>query len=175
MTDIQIRRYRPEDVDALYEAVIESKAELTRWSWWCHDNYARQDALTWVEGRPSAWERNEEWSFLIVDARGQLLGSCGIHRLDLRGGTGELGYWVRTSATRQGVATEATRQLCRWAFEDQKLQRIEILASVENTASQRVAERAGGIREGILRQRINLHGRRHDCVLFAIFQEHLRR
>jgi len=174
VAEIQIRRYRPDDVDAVYEAVIESKPELTRWSWWCRDDYARQDALTWVAGRPDAWERNEEWSFLIVDAQGQMLWSCGIHRLDLRGGVGELGYWVRTSATGQGVATAATRQLCRWAFEEAGLQRIEILASIENTASQRVAEKAGGLREGILRQRISLHGRRHDCVLFAILKDQFR-
>lgn len=167
---IHLRRYRPDDVDAMYEAVIASKRELSRWMPWCHAEYSRQDAAAWVESRPGAWERNDEWSFLIVDAEDQLLGSCGIHRLDLKNGVGELGYWVKTSATRRGIASEATRQLCRWAFEEAGLERIEILASIENLASQRVAEKAGGIREGLLRQRLALRNKRHDCVLFAIFK-----
>jgi ribosomal-protein-serine acetyltransferase len=168
---IQLRRYRPDDIDAVYEAVIESRVELSRWMPWCHPDYSRDDAVWWVESRPAAWEQNEEWSHLIVDSHGQLLGSCGIRRLDLRNGVGELGYWVRTSATGQGVATEATRQLCEWAFREQGLHRIEILAAVENLPSQRVATKVGGVREGILRQRLLLHGRRHDCTLDVILKE----
>jgi ribosomal-protein-serine acetyltransferase len=171
--DIQLRPYRPDDIDAVYEAVLESKAELTPWMPWCHAGYSREDAAAWVAGRPDAWARNEEWSFVIVDSAGRLLGACGIHRLDLRNGVGELGYWVRTSATRQGIATEATRQACRWAFAEAGLERIEILAAVENVASQRVAEKAGAVREGRLQGRLLLPDRRHDAVLFAILKDQL--
>jgi RimJ/RimL family protein N-acetyltransferase len=167
-TAVQIRRYRPDDVDAITEAVLESKAELSRWMPWCHPGYCRQDAVTWVESRPNAWERNEEKGFVIVNSDGRLLGTCGIHHIDLRNQFGEIGYWVRSSATRQGVATEAVRRACQWAFEEGDLHRIEIVVSVENIASQRVAEKAGGVREGVLRERIPLHGRRHDCILFSI-------
>ena len=170
-TTTLIRQYRADDVDAIYSAVIASKPELSPWMPWCHDEYSRLDTETWVEGRPTAWERDDEWSFLIVDQNDTVLGSCGIHRLDLKNGVGELGYWVRTQSTRQGIATDATRQLCRWALSEAGLRRIEILASVENVASQRVAEKAGGIREGILRQRIWLHGRPHDCILYSILKQ----
>ena len=170
VSEIRLRRYQPEDVEAIYEAVIESMAELSAWMPWCHAGYSRLDTQNWVEGRPGAWERNEEWSFLITDDQDRLLGGCGIHRMDLKHGVGELGYWMRTSNTRCGIATQATRQLSQWAFTEAGLERIEILAAVDNLPSQRVAEKAGAVREGILRGRIDLHGRRHDCVLFAILK-----
>jgi len=170
-TDVEIRRYEPCDVDAIYESVMESKTELSPWMPWCHADYSKQDAVTWVNGRPGAWERNEARSFVIVDDNRRLLGTCSIHRLDSRNGVGEVGYWVRSSVTRQGIATEATRQLCRWAFHEGDLHRLEMLVSVENAASQRVAEKVGATREAILRQRHVLHGRRHDCVLFAILND----
>ena len=172
--EIQIRRYRPDDVDAVYEAVMASKRELSVWMPWCHETYSKQDTVTWVEGRPRAWESNEEWSFLIVNSDDDVLGSCGIHRIDLRNDVGELGYWVRSSVVCRGIATEATRQLSRWAFHEKGLERIEILASVENAASQRVAEKAGGIREGILRKRIRLDQCRHDGVLYSILKGQFR-
>jgi ribosomal-protein-serine acetyltransferase len=170
-TEILIRRYLPEDVDAVFDAVTESKTELTRWMPWCHEHYSREEARDWVLSRPDAWQRQEEWSFLICDEPGRVLGGCGIHRLDLKNGVGELGYWIRTSATRAGIGTEATRQVCRWAFAEAGLERIEILAAVQNLASQRVAEKAGASREGILRQRIRLHGEREDCVLFSLLKQ----
>ena len=171
MTDIELRQYQQNDVDAIYETVMESKAELSPWMMWCHENYSRQDAETWVEGRPGAWDRNESWSFVVVDSSERLLGTCGIHRIESLHGVGELGYWVRSSMTSQGIATEATRKLCQWAFADKGLQRIEIIMSVENIASQRVAEKAGAVREGILRQRLSLNGRRHDAVMFAVLND----
>jgi ribosomal-protein-serine acetyltransferase len=166
----QIRRYRPSDVEAVYEAVLESKAELSLWMPWCHPAYAKCDAESWVESRAAAWERNEEWSFLIVDTHDRVLGGAGLHRLDLRNGVGELGYWVRTSATRQGVATSATRLMARWAFAEQGLRRLEILAAVGNAFSQRVALKAGFVREAILRERVVLQDRPHDCALFSLLQ-----
>jgi ribosomal-protein-serine acetyltransferase len=168
---IQLRQYQSDDVDAVYQAVLESKAQLSPWMPWCHPGYGRQDAEIWVKGRPSAWDRNEAWSFVVVDSRNQLLGTCGIHRIDLLNRVGELGYWVRSCVTCRGIATEAARQLCQWAFAERGLHRVEIVMSVENIASQRVAEKVGAIREGILRQRLLLHGRRHDAVLFAVLND----
>ncbi|MCA9186555.1 MAG: GNAT family N-acetyltransferase [Planctomycetales bacterium] len=171
MNDIQLRQYKSSDVDLICDAVTESKADLSPWMMWCHENYSRQDAVTWVEGRPGAWERNESWSFLVVEPCGQLLGTCGIHRIDLLNGVGELGYWVRSSMIGQGIATIATRKLCQWAFAEKGMHRIEIIMSVENIASQRVAEKAGAVREGVLRQRIVLQDGRHDALMFAVLKD----
>jgi len=163
----QIRRYRSEDIDAIYEAVIESKPELSSWMPWCHEAYSKTDTQTWVEARGPAWDCNEDWSFLIVDANDRILGGTGVHRIDLRNGVAELGYWVRTSATRQGVATAAVGLLSEWAFREKGLRRLELLSSVQNIPSQRVALSAGFVREAVLRERIVLHERPHDCVLFS--------
>ena len=171
MSTIELRKYQSSDTEPVYEAVLESRPELSPWMPWCHDRYSREDARTWVESRDRAWIQNEEWSFVISRRGDNLLGACGIHRIDSRNGVGELGYWVRTTEAGKGVATQAIRQIAQWAFGDPGLHRLEIVASVQNTASQRAAEKAGAIREGILRERLILNGVRHDAVLFAILKQ----
>ncbi|TWU21959.1 GNAT family N-acetyltransferase [Bythopirellula polymerisocia] len=168
---VTLRRYQLSDVDAIWEAVQESRAELSRWMTWCHEDYSLEDNRKWVEGRPMAWDSNEEWGFVIVGENDRVLGTCGIHRIDLMHHVGELGYWVRTSAAGQGVATQATQQLCNWAFREKSLRRIEILTDVENLASQSVAIKSGGIYEGTLRQRLYVQGLAHDCMLFAVLDD----
>ena len=84
-----------------------------------------------------------------------------------------LGYWVRTSATGKGIASRATRLVAGFAFEELKLQRVEIMAAVGNIASQRVAEKAGAIREGVLRKRLLNDDRPLDAVLFSLIEEDL--
>ena len=168
--DISIRRYQATDVDPIYQAVLESRKELAPWAQWCHENYSREDTLAWVESREAAWEQNNEWHFVIVDSEGEVLGSCGIHHVDLNNRVGELGYWIRSSRTNQGVATAAGAKLCQWAFDEDRLDRIGIVVATLNRGSQRVAEKLGAAKEGTLRQRLLLHGQRLDCFLYSILR-----
>jgi RimJ/RimL family protein N-acetyltransferase len=167
---IRIRPFRRTDIDAVFDAVTESIAELAPWMPWCHPGYSREETTTWVENRDSEWESRTAYSFVIEAHDGRVLGSCGLNRFDWPGQTANLGYWVRTSATRLGVATQAVGLLSAWAFAETELYRLEILAALGNVGSQRVAQKSGAVFEGILRQRLMLHDRRHDAVLFSILR-----
>jgi RimJ/RimL family protein N-acetyltransferase len=79
-----------------------------------------------------------------------------------------LGYWVRTSQVGRGVATQAVQLLARWAFSHTDLVRLEIVVAAGNETSQRVAEKAGAAREGLLRKRLQPHRRWHDALLYSI-------
>ena len=79
-----------------------------------------------------------------------------------------LGYWVRPDAAGQGVATAATRLLARDGFERLGLVRIEIVMDPENTASRRVAEKAGATFEGRLRNRLSSGRGVRDALLFSL-------
>ena len=86
---------------------------------------------------------------------------------------GNLGYWVRSTAAGRGVATQAARLMARFAFEQVGLHRVEILAAIPNIASQRVAEKAGAVREGVLRNRLLIRGVSYDAILFSLIPEDL--
>jgi ribosomal-protein-serine acetyltransferase len=49
--------------------------------------------------------------------------------------------------------------------------RIEILAAVENIASRKAAEKAGAFDEGIPRSRLIIGGRIHDAALFSFVRK----
>jgi RimJ/RimL family protein N-acetyltransferase len=68
------------------------------------------------------------------------------------------------------VATRAVRLLSGWALRELRLPRVQLLADVDNVASQRVAEKAGFRREGVLRQALEIKGRRSDCVMYSLLQ-----
>jgi RimJ/RimL family protein N-acetyltransferase len=166
---IALRRYVPEDIDALYAAVDESRAVIGRWMPWCHAAYGREDAAHWVNTREQAWAEGNELSMLIVDAAsGSLLGSSGLNQFNRINGFANLGYWVRASAQRQGVASAAARLVASYAFGSVGLDRVEILAAVDNVASQRTAERVGAHFEGICRNRLKQFGGVADAALYAL-------
>ena len=169
---IRLRRHRRSDVDGHMEAVGESVAEISLWLPWCHPDYSRAESEAWIAARPEAWESGESFEYVIEDAvTGQFIGGCGLNSLDWPSRRANLGYWLRTSRAGQGIMTRAAGMLARIGFEDLGLHRIEITAAVDNSASQRVAEKIGAVREGRLRNRFLLHGRRHDAFLYSLIPE----
>jgi len=156
------------DAPLHHEAAAESVAEVGRWLDWLHEGYELAESRTWIEAIVAARDRGEMYEFFAFDQAGRFLGGCGLNRLDMRFLKSNLGYWVRTSAAGKGVATAATRLLARFGFETLGLQRIEIIAAVDNLPSQRVAEKAGARREGILRNGIRYRGENVDAVGFSL-------
>lgn len=67
-----------------------------------------------------------------------------------------------------GVTTRAARLAARFGFEDLRLHCIEIVFAAGNKASQRVAEKAGAKKEGVLRNRLLLANQLHDAVRHSL-------
>lgn len=168
MAVCSLRAYEREDAEPLWEAARESVAEVFPWLPWCHAGYSMREAVAWVDSRRQLAALGHEYSFAIVGEDGRLLGGCGINQINRIHRFANLGYWVRTSATRRGAATEAVRQVAQFAFDNTDLVRLEIVCAVGNDASQRVAERSGAVREGVLRHRLLLRGQPVDAVMYSL-------
>jgi RimJ/RimL family protein N-acetyltransferase len=171
---ILIRPFRAGDEDVLYEAVRESIAEVSVWLPWCHQDYSIEESREFITSREIASQGGEWYSFGIFEKNsGIFLGGVGINFINRVHQMANLGYWVRTSEAGHGVATTATRLAARFGFAELGLQRIEIVAAVDNVPSQRVAEKSGAKREGILRKRLLIRGESLDAVLFSLVPEDL--
>uniref|UniRef100_A0A0D9VX60 N-acetyltransferase domain-containing protein n=1 Tax=Leersia perrieri TaxID=77586 RepID=A0A0D9VX60_9ORYZ len=83
-----------------------------------------------------------------------------------------VGYRVAQAYWGRGVATGAVRAAAEAVFAEWPwLERLEAVADVENPASQRVLEKAGFVREGVLRRYVLLKGRPRDMVMFSRVRE----
>ena len=169
-----LRPYRVSDIDSVYEAVRESIPELSVWMSWCHPDYSIEETGTWIESQPDKWEKGAEYNFAISYNTGPLcLGGCGLNVIDHDCGIANLGYWVRTSQTNKGIATAATLLTAQFAFNELKLNRVELTIAVDNQASLRVADKAGATREGILRNRVMKNDTPSDAVVFSFIPQDL--
>jgi ribosomal-protein-serine acetyltransferase len=166
---VLLRPYRPEDVAPIYEAVWESIAELSKWMAWAHAHYSVEETGKWIESCGETWANGTECNFVVTDAKdGSFLGGCGLNRISHEERRANLGYWVGTSHTGQGIATAAALLVARFGFGQLQLQRIEITAATDNKASQRVAEKVGAARDRILAKWITVGDRLYDAVVFSL-------
>jgi RimJ/RimL family protein N-acetyltransferase len=136
---------------------------------WCQPNYALQDSRAFVSSRDDQWKDGKEYSFVIYSLKDdELLGSVGLSRLDHAHGCANVGYWVRHTRTRQGIASAAVQLIATFAFRELGLNRLELLVPLGNHPSMRVAEKAGALKEGVLNKKLKLQGIPCDAVSYAI-------
>src|SRR5262245_24620430 len=120
--------------------------------------------------------QGEELSFALVEPSDheKVLGGGSLHGIDLEQGRASVGYWLEPHARGRGIVTHAVRLVARWAFEELGIARLELTCGPDNQASQRVAERCGFSREGVLRSHRSFKGRRRDTVIFSLLPGELR-
>jgi RimJ/RimL family protein N-acetyltransferase len=106
-------------------------------------------------------------AFAAVDPDGRLVGLALAPQIDRDACEAELGYLVAPWARGRGVATELLRLLTDWAFAEAGILRAELVIDVANLASKRVAERAGYVREGVMRSVDFKAGARIDAELWS--------
>jgi RimJ/RimL family protein N-acetyltransferase len=166
---VRIRPFQSGDAQAIYAAVQESAAQTSPWLPELNENLSLDEIQAWLGSQARAWSEGSAYNFAIVAGQpDRLLGGCGLTQINRRHGFANLFYWVRSSRTGQGAATAAVLLLARFGFDTLALQRIEIVVAVENPASLRVAEKAGALREGVLRNRIRAGEAVYDAVMFSL-------
>ena len=165
--DLVLRPWTEVDVPALVVACNDP--EIAHWIPLIPSPYTEEDALTFVRGDV----RPEEQS-LAMTLEGTVVGAIGlgVNSMNYRG---RIGYWVAASARGRGVCTRALRLLSRWAIDELDLQRLDLITDPDNLASQRVAEKVGFRREGVLRAHLrHPDGRIRDSVMFSLLPGELR-
>lgn len=104
---------------------------------------------------------------ITAAATGEALGAAVLTLRPQAGVTG-IGYWLLAPARGRGLATRAVGLLSGWAVRDAGLTRVEAWVEPGNVASQRVLERAGLQREGVLRSLLRFEDGPADAVVFSL-------
>jgi RimJ/RimL family protein N-acetyltransferase len=148
---------------------------MQRFSWRTAP-FTETDARDFFAEQEEARLRGEGLSFALVEPRRQevVLGCDSLDDVRLDQGCAAVGYWLAQEARGRGLAANAVRLVARWAFAELGLARLELTCGPDNEASQRVAERCGFLREGLLRSHVRFKGARRHSVIYSLLPGELR-
>jgi RimJ/RimL family protein N-acetyltransferase len=166
---LEMRATRAGHGAEIHEAFMESHTQLRPWLPWAVEQQSLEQAERHCREMQARWHAREEIDFLFHRrADGRFVGKGGLHTIDWTVPKFEIGYWIRTPAARQGLASEAALALLGLARERLGARRLEITSDARNAPSRRVAEKCGFTLEGILRQsRRDNAGELADACMYA--------
>jgi RimJ/RimL family protein N-acetyltransferase len=150
--------------------------DIQRWTL-VPEGYTEDDARSFVAHTASARDAGASLELAVVEAAdtAELLGSVGLVGIDWEREHAEVGYWTAPWARRRGVAVRAVQVLSSWSFAALGLARLQLMPFAANAASQRVAERAGYTREGVLRSYYRSKTGLVDVAMYSLLRDDVRR
>jgi [ribosomal protein S5]-alanine N-acetyltransferase len=96
-----------------------------------------------------------------------IVATVGFHTVSALNGTAEITYDVAPHCWDQGIATAACRAATSWGFQVRGWHRIQATTVLANVRSQRVLERCGYLREGVVRNFRVVRGLPADYIMYS--------
>jgi ribosomal-protein-serine acetyltransferase len=99
---------------------------------------------------------------------GELAGIIGYHHLEWANRSTCVGYWLAEQFQGRGIMAKACNSIVDYAFDDWRLNRVEIRCAMENVKSRAIPERLGFKTEGVLREAEWLYDHYVDHVVYGM-------
>ena len=169
LTDrLVLRPFRDDDLDAFH--AIQSRPDVVRYLYW--EPRSREEAEEMLGRRKvqSAIEKEGDGLHLAADLRttGELIGHFSLYFANREHRQGEIGFVLHPDHHGLGYATEGSRLMLRFGFEDLGLHRVIGRCDARNGASARVMERLGMRREAHLIENEFVKGEWTDELVYAL-------
>jgi ribosomal-protein-alanine N-acetyltransferase len=163
-----LRPFTMADADAIF--TLHSNAYVLRfWDAPPWSEHARAERFIAACGRMA--EEGSGARLAMVRASDEaFIGWCSLTRWNPDYRSASMTYCLDDSAWGHGHATEAGRAMLQWAFDTLELNRVQAETDTRNTASARVLDKLGFVREGTLREDCVVNGEVSDSWVYGLIR-----
>ena len=162
--DFSLRPYKKEDAKSLAKNINNKK--IYKNTLRIPYPYGLKDAKKWIdENLKELKKENPSMVNFVININDEVAGSIGFDNLESH--KAEIGYWLAEKYWNRGIMTQVVKLVTKFGFQGLKLKRIYVFAFLFNKASQRVLEKTGFKKEGILKNNVIKDGKIMDDYLYA--------
>lgn len=171
-----LQRFTRRDATTLDDAIRVSLTDLNQWLPWARMDYASGDTSAFIRDSVQAWKEDRAWDYSIRlhEDPSRHVGNVSLWTVSKLGKIAEIGYWVRSDETSRGICTEAVDRLLGEAFGSMGYHKVVLRIAVGNEASDRVADKLGFTKEGVLREELLIRGNWVDHSLWSLLDREYR-
>lgn len=164
--DIVLRALRLSDAKRLSELADNEKISRN-----LRDGFPNPYTLTAAENFLAKFTNQDPLTFFGIDYNGEYVGNISLIPCeDIYRMSAEIGYFIGEPYWNKGIVTTAVKLIIDYGFNHLGIVRIQTGIFEYNTASQRVLEKCGFVKEGVFRKSVYKQGKLWDEVRYAILK-----
>lgn len=150
-TEIELKQIDLSDSRDIFKTIDSQREYLGKWLPFVEFTKEISNTEKFVDSIVNAPEDKFEYVFTIRK-KNEFIGIIGFKDTDKLNRKTEIGYWLSEKFQKQGIVTKSVEKLCDFAFNKQKINRVQIKCAVENKPSKNIPRRLGFKFEGIERE-----------------------
>mgnify|MGYP001190383602 CR=1 FL=1 len=164
--ELMLRPIALQDATAVLELILKNEQHLKQWLPWVVKPFTIHTVLSYIEMSDRKRLQQTGYEYVIL-YRNSICGIVGLEHVDWQNRKASIGYWIGKEYEGKGLVLRAVNAVVKAAFEDLKLNRLEMYCAEQNFRSRAVPERLFFRIEGILRQNEWLYDHYVDHVLYG--------
>lgn len=165
--DLSLKLIELNDADRVFELTNKSRNYLRKWLPWLDVTQKLEDTKEFIKGCSKGFAEKRSLNLVII-FKGEIVGVTGYNSINWSNKTGYIGYWLGEEYQGNGIMTRVVKTLTDYAFDELKLNKVEIRAAVGNKKSRGIPERLNFVNEGCIRQAEWLYDHFVDHVVYGI-------
>ncbi len=158
------------DAPSLFQLTDRNREYLREWLPWVDGIKEQEDSEAFIHSCLRGFKEKEEIHLGIL-WNDEMVGVSGYRRMDWSNCSTEIGYWLGEAFQGKGIMTKVVKAMIEYAFDEWKLNRVEIRVAVGNKKSRAIPERLGFLNEGCLRQAAWLYDHYVDLIVYGMIKE----
>ncbi|MCU9611991.1 GNAT family N-acetyltransferase [Caldibacillus lycopersici] len=155
------------NANELFELTDANRDHLKKWLPWLDGTTSVEDTRAFIQQNKEGYAANRSLTTVIL-YNGKIVGTAGFNTINWFSKYVTIGYWLADTYQGKGIMTKTVEALITYAFDELKLNRVEICAAVENTKSRAIPERLGFKLEGVRRSAEWLYDHYVDHAIYGI-------
>ncbi len=149
--DVELRLLDNNHAEVMFKSIDLCRDYLREWLPWIDGTKTIEDTKSFIEMTKKQFASNEGFQAGIW-YKGEFAGVIGYYGLNWYSKSVNIGYWLDKRYMGKGIMTKACRVFIDHAFNEYKLNRVEIRCAEGNYKSRAIPERLGLSKEGIIRE-----------------------
>lgn len=168
--DVSLKLVELRDADRVFIITDDSREHLREWLPWVDMTKSVDDTRDFIRSCLKDYAENKSITTFIL-YKGEIVGTAGYNKIDWSNKIAYIGYWLGKDYQGHGIMTKVARALTDYAFNELKLNRVDIRAAVDNKKSRSIPERLGFVNEGRIRQAEWLYDHYVDHIVYGMLAE----
>lgn len=166
---LYLRPLEEKDASSLFKLIDANRKYLKEFLGWLDLNTSLEDSLNFIKE-----EKNKRDSLdaltLGIYVSDQLKGMVGLNSIDALNKNASIGYWLSEDEQGHGIMTKCVKKLIEFSFQRLNLHRLELRSATLNKKSQKIPEKLGFQKEGVLKEAIYHYGKYFDAYTYALIK-----
>lgn len=162
---VSLRAIERDDVPRLHELLETDMDVMTRASDRPPRPTSLAESISFYEGLS---KRDNPPMWFAVEVNGEVVGECGLHRIDHYHGTCHVGISLGKAYWSKGYGRDALRTLVGFAFHHLRMRKVSLEVLADDERAVRAYQAVGFQQEGRFREESWFDGALHDVLRLAV-------